>query len=245
MLIDLSSEHKHSLSSAELSVIDWLNSHEDVLADYSISEIADASFTSPATVSRAIRKCGYSGIAEVRYRASAKIDYALEGKRINDILSRSLTECQKTIKTLRVDTILRVIHYIRSAEKIYIVARGNTALIGRNFEFQLQLLGYNAYLLSDSQIMRVSEKLFKKDDLVIIFTVKNSTPELEMSAKAAKKKGAALITCCCIQGTSLEQYSDISVFGLDKNTSVIEDFNIMSHLPLQIISRVLIDYLTL
>lgn len=174
------------------------------------------------------------------------MNYIVEGKIVNEIFEKSITECKKTIEALDVDMILRVIRYIRFSEKIYILARGTTALIARDFEFQLQLLGYNAFVLSDSQIMRNSKKLFKENDIVMIFTLKNSTPELEMSAKFAKEVGATVITCCCIQGTSLEKYSDLSILGgRKKNNSMIEEFNVMSRLPLHIIARTLIDYLTL
>ena len=216
MLTEIKEREKQSLTSAELNV------------------------------SRAIRKCGFSGIAEMKYKISSQMNYIVEGKIVNEIFEKSITECKKTIEALDVDMILRVIRYIRFSEKIYILARGTTALIARDFEFQLQLLGYNAFVLSDSQIMRNSKKLFKENDIVMIFTLKNSTPELEMSAKFAKEVGATVITCCCIQGTSLEKYSDLSILGgRKKNNSMIEEFNVMSRLPLHIIARTLIDYLTL
>ena len=82
-----------------------------------------------------------------------------------------------------------MIRYIRFSEKIYILARGTTALIARDFEFQLQLLGYNAFVLSDSQIMRNSKKLFKENDIVMIFTLKNQILQnWKMSAKFVKRK---------------------------------------------------------
>lgn len=245
MLIELTKEQEAVLTASERDVIHWLNENETLIPDRSINEIADESFTSPATVSRAIRKCGFSGIAEMKYKVSAKMNYVVEGQIVNEIFHRTLEECKKTVETMNVETILRVIQHIKCSEKIYILARGTTALIARDFEFQLQLLGYNAYLMSDSQIMRSSKKLFKKDDLVIVFTVKNSTPELELSVKYAKENGAVVITCCCISGTSLEQYSDLFVFGGKKNNNIIEEFNIVSRMPLHIISKTLIDYLML
>lgn len=245
MLIELTNEQAAALTATERDVIHWLNENEKKIPERSINEIADESFTSPATVSRTIRKCGFSGIAELKYKVSAKMNYVVEERIVNEIFNRTLTECQKTIQSMNVDTILKVIQHIKCSEKIYILARGTTAWIARDFEFQLQMLGYNAYLMSDSQIMRKSKKLFKKDNLVIIFTVKNSTPELELSARHAKENGAVVITCCCISGTSLERYSDLSVLGGKKNNNIIEEFNIVSRMPLYIISRILIDYLML
>lgn len=245
MLIELTKEQKQKLTSSEQEVVDWLNENEQKIPDYSINQIADESFTSTATVSRTIRKAGFNGIAELKYRVSAKMNYIVEEKVVNEIFERSMTECRKTIEALDADTILRVIRYIKFSEKIYIIARGTTKLIARDFEFQLQMLGYNAYVLSDSQILKISYKLFKKDDLVIIFTVKNSTPELELAAKYAKQQGGKVVTCCCVSGTSLERYSDLAVLGGSKNNSIIEEFHIVSRLPLHIISRTLVDYLML
>ena len=65
------------LSESEKHVIDYINEHEKQLSELSITTIAQKSFTSLATVSRAIRKCGYSGIAEMRYSLSNKKEDAL------------------------------------------------------------------------------------------------------------------------------------------------------------------------
>lgn len=119
--------------------------------------------------------------------------------------------------------------YNKAEQQIWIIARRTTALIARYFEFQLQMHGYNAYVMSDSQIMKISKKLFQKNDLVMIFTVKNITPELEICAKSAKENGAVVVTCCCIQGTSLEQYSALSILGGGKkNNHIIKEFNVPS-----------------
>lgn len=190
MLTEIKEREKQSLTSAELNVIDWINENEEKIPDMSINEIADASFTSPATVSRAIRKCGFSGIAEMKYKISSQMNYIVEGKIVNEIFEKSITECKKTIEALDVDMILRVIRYIRFSEKIYILARGTTALIARDFEFQLQLLGYNAFVLSDSQIMRNSKKLFKENDIVMIFLIKKQYSRIGNVSKICKRSGS-------------------------------------------------------
>lgn len=245
MLIEITDTEKRQFTQTELSVIDWLNAHENELYELTISEIADRMFTSPATVSRTIQKSGFSGIAQLRFKAASKNHYIEDGKAANKIINNLLDECQETIENISVDTILQITHHIKTAKNIYLIARGNTSLIARYFEFQLQLLGYSSFVLSDALIMQLADKLVKKDDLVIIFTVKNSTPELEIAARHAKEQEATVITCCCTNGTSLEQYSDVYAYCRQKNTHVIEGFDMMSNLPLHLISRIIIDYLML
>ena len=245
MLIEITEAEKKQFTSTEIAVIDWLNEHENRIYELSISEIAVETYTSPATVSRTIRKCGFSGIAEIRFKASSKNNYIEDGKIANEVINNLLLECKETIEGFETDTILQIIHHIKAAKKIYLIARGNTTLIARYFEFQLHLLGYNAFVLSDAMILKLADKLVTKDDLIMIFTVKNSTPELAIAAELAKKQEATVITCSCINGTPLEQYSDVYAFCRQTNTHVIEDFDMMSNLPLHLISRVIIDYLML
>lgn len=245
MLIEITDTEKEQFTPTELIVIDWLNEHENKIYEFTISEIADKTFTSPATVSKTIKKCGFSGIAQLRFKASSKNHYIEDGKVANEVINNLLEECKETIENITVDTILQIIHHIKTAKKIYLIARGNTALIARYFEFQLQLLGYSAFVLSDALIMQLADKLITKDDVVIIFTVKNSTPELEIAARHAKDQEATVITCCCTKGTSLEQYSDVYAYCRQKNTHVLEGFDMMSNLPLHLISRIIIDYLML
>lgn len=245
MLIELTKEQEDRLTSAEYKVMQWINEHEEKIPEYSINRIADESYTSPATVSRAIRKCGFLGIAELKYKISAKLNYVAEEKVVNEIFCRTLDECKESIESIEVDKILRIVRYIKFSEKIYLIARGTTALIAKDFELQLQLLGYNAYVISDAVILKMSKKIFKKNNLVIIFTMKNSTPELEITSRNAKEAGATVVTCCCIKGTSLEQHSDITICVGKKNNKIIEEYNISSRLPLQIISKTLTEYLIL
>lgn len=245
MIVEITEELESGLTEAKRQVIEYINQHEDQFLKLTITELAEKSFTSPPTVSRAVRKCGYNGLSELRYKLSAMIEDMVEGEIVNEIFQKSVTECMKTIEILKAETILKVVRFIKTAQKIYIIARGSTAWIAKDVELQLQLLGYNAYMLSDSEVMKKSDKLFRHGDLIIIFSIKNSTPELLLTAQNAKKVGANVVTCCCLPKTDLEDYSDLSVLGYNQRNKTIEDFDIVSRLPLQIIARTLIDYLNL
>lgn len=245
MTIDITDEKLKQLTPTERQVIEYINHNEEKILQMSITDIAETSFTSSPTVSRAIKKCGFKGISELRYKISADLESIPEGKIVNQIFEKSMMECRKTLEILKPETILEVIRYMKRAKKIYIVAGGTTAWILRDFEFQLQLLGYNAYLLSDIGVMEKADKLFTDNDLIMIFTIKNSIPELSICAENAKKMGAKVVVCCCRTKTILEQFADVSVFGYDQRQKTIEEFDVVSRLPLEIVVKTLEDYLIL
>ena len=66
MLIEISKEIADRLSKTELGVVRFMNENENKISELSIVEIAFETFSSPSTVSRAIRKCGLNGFNELR-----------------------------------------------------------------------------------------------------------------------------------------------------------------------------------
>ena len=162
---------------------------------------------------------------------------------VDDILQNSYVECMKTIERIDTSEILKLVEYIRAARKIHIVARGVTRLTAQEFEFQLQCQGFNVYAHWDSQVMKRLDELVKSDDLVIIFSIHNSTPELGIATKLAKKVGAAVAICCCEEGTDLEQYADVKLIGYSVPIIPKKALGCTSRIPLQIMGRTVIEYL--
>ena len=130
MIIKLDDKVKSELTNSEEQVIKYINENESKLVNMSIVDIAEETFTSPATVSRAIKKCGLNGFIELRYTLSKKNKKEDDSKDINEIFSKSLIETRQTIENLSVNSILEVLELIKKSEKIIVLARGLTELVG-------------------------------------------------------------------------------------------------------------------
>lgn len=246
MIIQIDKKLYQSLSDVEKTVIDYLNKHEDKIPFMSITSIAERTFTSSATVSRTIQKCGFQGISELRYKIATQDKEKDESPYVvNNILAKSFRECKKTIDNICVTSILQAIEYIKGANRIFIFARGFTALIAEEFQMYLQLLGYNAIIVKDVMWMNNTDKIVTEKDTVIFLSVRNSTPELAVSARAAKRCGAKVITCCCKSPSELENFSDICIIGHAEQIMKAGGQTVYSRIPLLIITRTIIEYIGL
>lgn len=243
MVIEISNEMLEKLTATEKSVVNYINLNESKLANMSIVDVAEESFTSPATVSRTIKKCGLEGFSELRYKISAREDYNKDSKKVNEILGKSLIEVTKTIENISISKVLEVVKLIKESKRIYILARGLTELVAQEFNLKLQLLGYNAFLIVDPNIMKKISKTLKKEELVIIFSLRCGTAELVEAAKNSSEVGAKIVTCCCVKGTEIEKLSNVTLVGYKQSRTSIKEFEVTSRLPLYIISRAIIDYL--
>ena len=129
MVITMDSREK--MTSSEEAVIHYINKNKDKISELSITDIAENSFTSPATVSRTIRKCGFHNISELRYQLSSDSSLKNESFLINDILKKSYEECTKTISELDITSVLEITTLIHSARKIFIISKGLTSLMAQ------------------------------------------------------------------------------------------------------------------
>ena len=232
------------LTTAEQLAIDYINENENIIAELTITDIARLAYVSPLAVSRAIRKCGVMNMTDMRCKLAAG-EVTKKNFVVNEILDKSYMDCVKTIERIDTAAILKVIELIHSARIIHVLAGGTTRLVAEEFEFQLQSQGYNAYLQCDSGVMKRMEGLVTSEDLVIIFTVRNDTPDLIIGAETVKKQGGTLVVCCCEEGTTLEQFADIMIYGYSQRIYPKRGFDTTSRLGLQVIVRTIVEYLAL
>ena len=245
MLIRIDQDFHEHLTDTEKAVISFLNSNVDKISTMSISDVAEQTFSSPATVSRTIKKCGISGFAELRYLISKESKEERDDVSVNEIFNKSMLEVSNTIDHLSIETILAAVKEIRSANRVYLLSRGLSELVAKEFALKLQLIGVNVFEDSDPLIMQEITSHVKKKELVIIYSLSGKTPELLKAAENAASLGARIITITCGDpGVPLARIAHVAVYGYKHKHVSITSVDATSRLPLYVISRILIDYIT-
>lgn len=197
MLIKIDHAFHERLTPTEKQVINFINMNVDKISNMSILDVAEQTFSSPATVSRTIKKCGIGGFAELRYLLSQQTDEHKSSIEVNEIFKKSLQEVTNTIDHLSIDTILKVVDLLKNANRIYILSRGLTELVAQEFGLKLQILGYNIFSISDPAIMQKITNEIKQDELLFVFSLSGHTEELISSVENAVSLGAKIVCCTC------------------------------------------------
>ena len=234
---------EYKLSEAERAVVEYIRKQQCIINLLTITDIAGGAYVSNATVSRAIRKCGFSSLSEMKFRLAEDAKDNKQTYEMNRILSKSYTECLETIKSIDIPTVVEVTELIRSARTVYLLANGLTALVANEFAVQLQCQKVNVCLISDSEMMRKLDLLCGEDDLVLILSVKNSTPELCIAARHGNKKGSKVVSLCCTHGTELDTVSDLVIYGHSESIHSNRIFGGTSRIGLMMITRTIVEYM--
>ena len=191
MLIKIDHDFLNKLTDTEKNVISFINSNAEKISNMSISDVAEATYSSPATVSRTIKKCGISGFAELRYMLTQHTEVKQDTTDINEIF-KSLTEISNTIDQLSIDTILKAVEEIQKAEKIFVFSKGLSNQVASEMTLKLQVLGKCVILNTDSNIMQELSGHSDSTSVVILFSMSGSTPELISAAERASMMGARI-----------------------------------------------------
>lgn len=244
MIIELNQESILRLSKTEVEIIRFINENEERLHDLSIVDIAFETFSSPSTVSRAIRKCGMSGFNELRYKTLLHTRNK-EVVNIGEIFNKSLIEAQNVIEQVSITSILESIEILKNASRVFVLGRGLSEYVADEFAFKLQLLNINAVSIKDPNIMKQRAKTIHSSECLFIFSLNGKTVELIDSAKLANLNGCKIINCCCSDHSELNQYASINLIGYKHAHQAITEYEVSSRVPLSIISRLIIDYMAI
>lgn len=244
MLIHVNQDVLSSLSKTELEVIQFINANASSLATLSIVDIAFETYSSPATVSRAIRKCGLNGFNELRYKITTEnTDNSVQN--VGEIINKSMIEVQRLVEQISIADILQVIRLLKESKRIYVLARGLSEYVAQEFSFKLQLLGFDSVFMDDPNIMRIKSQELKQEECIFIFSLNGQTKELVESAKNAKAMGAKIISCFCGDTSPLGELSDYSLIGYQHPHIAIPTYEVSSRVSLSMVARIIIDYIAI
>lgn len=183
---------KNDFTGVECEIADYILAHADEVTTMSIGALAQAAYTSNATIIRLCHKVGVAGYRDFRIELARELEKRLLERRTIDVdtpvlPNQETAEIMSNIAALSkqaVDTcyasvsttdVRRIALAIRRAHHVYLYARGDSNLSTRLFANQLMKLGIfciDAMGLAEGP---ANANTAQKGDLAIIVTYSGST----------------------------------------------------------------------
>ncbi|WP_164667730.1 MurR/RpiR family transcriptional regulator [Virgibacillus doumboii] len=248
MIFDISPEKYNTLSESERYLLKYIYDHLNEISKMSIVNLSDRANVSTATIVRLMKKIGYDGYTSFKYSIREKLSDPEDHTELEDIdrkikqaIIKNEHEVVKTIQMQSIGMIEDAIQKIRDAEKIYIFARGFSEMIASEMTTKLQLLEKSCEMHNDPNIIRLKSKKLKEKELGIFVSLSGETKELVEACKNLRINNIGTITLTAKMDSSLANMSEITFLGYKDSHSYFPDYEVRSRLPLQVISRILLD----
>lgn len=231
-------ENTQYLNKSDNEILSYCIQNNEKVSDMKVQEVAQALYTSPASVIRFCKKLGFSGFSE--FKAALKMEVHRKSKtqtsEINSI--DFLKDISKTIQLIPEETIEEILKLIHTRKRIELFAVGSSRTVANEFAKRLQLVKKSAYCYDDSTLMNISAKQLGEDDLVIALSVSGETSLVIAAANMAKSRGAALVSMTNLGSNTLSDVADINLYV--KSTHFIkEEIEVRSRVQLLILCEYL------
>ncbi len=219
-------KNKEALSMAERAVLDYLIENKAVLKNFSVDKIAEAAYTSPASVVRMCKKLGYRGFKDFKIDfilANSKVEIP-ETKEYTDVILSKDTNCgvsaiendikalEETLKLYDDDLVTKAANIIMQARKILIFGKGSSFLVCKDFEMKLRRINRFAIAQGESHEQLVDATFLNQKDVVIFVSNSGKTKEIISAALLAKDKRAKIISITKIGSSILAELSNVVLY---------------------------------
>lgn len=236
------------LSDSEQYLWNYIERNIIEIPNYSIAELSVEATVSTATIVRTLKKKGYSGYADFKYKLKerrklhedfSQFDQEDEGIRL--VITKNEQEVMRTISMINIQKLEEAIRIITASRRLILFARGFSEMVAQEMMIKFQLTEKYCELFTDPEIIKIMSKKLSPEDAVLFISLNGETPELVNAAQNCQQHNIATLLLTTAGESTLTSLSDVALVGFKSDGSFFPDYEVRSRLPLTILSRILLD----
>lgn len=219
-------KYKEELSMSEKVVLDYLIENKAVLKDFNVEKIAEAAYTSPASVVRMCKKLGYKGFKDFKIDfilANAKVEIpeyveytdvilAKDSHYGKSVIENNIRILEETLKLHDEKSLNSAAKIIMSAHKVLVFGKGSSFLVCKDLEMKLRRINKMCIAQGESHEQLVDASFIGPNDAIICISNSGKTKEIISAALLARDKKAKIISIVKLGSSLLSELSDIVLF---------------------------------
>lgn len=223
---------------AEKKIADYMMEHKADVVDMTVGELAKASGTSDATVSRFCRRCGFKGFHSLKLalarevleeergdvNISNDIDRHDLSQSLQNILANKVAELTETVNMMKPENLEQILDKLEHARMVQLAAVGNTIPVALDGAFKFNQLGIAAVAGDIWESQTAYTFNLGPEDVILIISNSGSSKRLMTLAQGAKENGCMLILITNNSNSPLASISDYRIVTATREKLLTEEF---------------------
>ena len=206
--------------SAERRVAEFILKNPEQVVAQSVSDIAEQSGVSDATVIRLCKHLGYTGFYQMKLQLAHELgrNQLLRGhgsaekpECASDLIKELAASILNISANIDMQALSTCVDRIRQAGTVYFVAAGNSVPVAESLSFRLGRIGIRAVSSQLSEQMIININNGSPNDLVIGVSHSGSSKHVINAFEMARKKGIWAIALTDVKRSSAEQAADVTL----------------------------------
>lgn len=232
---------------AERKVAEYILDHPEDAAQISVTELADLSGTSDATVIRMCKRLGYKGFYQMKLCLSSELGYihlmgqqqtptdSMSDAEVLRLLARNIISMEDNC---RPDTLSTIADTLLHSERVYAVAAGNSIPCAMDFAFRLCRIGIRTTCNPVIETTLNDISLGHEHETLVVFSHSGSSKQVLSAMELARSRGITTVLFTHSSKNSAALMADYSILTYPQ-APLFHHYGIASHL----FENVIIDLL--
>ena len=241
---------------AEKRISDYILTAPAGCVNMTLSELARASGTSEATVSRFCKKLGFDNYRN--FQLSLARDVMEEGRlgmnpngvsldnveqSLENILANKISELTATIKAIEPETLKAVLALLRGAMLIEAVAVGNTIPVAMDAAFKFNQLGLRCITSEIPEKQAAFALTLTPADVLLVISYSGKSRRLMQTVQTARHNGTPVILITNDRSSPLAQLADYVLISANREALLTTQEFSFSRISAIVVVEVLYHFL--
>ncbi|WP_072330173.1 MULTISPECIES: MurR/RpiR family transcriptional regulator [unclassified Paenibacillus] len=225
-IIQMIREQQAGMNRKELELAHFLLEHPHEAVQLSITELAERSGISTATVSRFCRSLMLKGYSDFRMRLGAELAVTPPQSTYQDIVAgnslhsivqaieanhvRSISD---TTRQLDLQAVAAAVDALLGAKRIDLYGVATSGVVALDFQQKLVRIGKVAYYWPDAHMQITSASSLEEGDVAFAISYSGETVETYDALLCAKERGAVTVSLTKFGSNRISQEADIRLFA--------------------------------
>lgn len=256
MLIVEKLKLKNALSETEEGIAEFLLKVGREIGAYSTRNLAEATYTSPATVIRFCKKIGFKGFDEFKEQFLKEIQYMEQQPGDVDVnfpfekgdtlmkaankVSRLYEETVKdTMSLMQHRTLQKATTLMKYSQCIYIFSAGTALNQAESFREKMLKIGKHVAITSNLRYQLYEAGCLSRKDVAMIISYSGETDTILQIAEACKRQSVPIIAITSFGENTLSQYATCKLTISTKESMFQNLGDYSSHISVNLILDIL------
>ena len=256
MLINEKLNMKEGMSEAEAGIAAYVLKQGVEIQRYSTRNLAEATYTSPATIIRLCKKLGFKGfddfkeqyLKELRYldqqagKVDANFPFTSEDtmmKTANSIAKLYTETVEDTMSLLHYGALQRATKLLRYCQNVYVFSAGTAVNQAESFREKMLKIGKHVSICNNLNYQLYEAECLSSRDAAIIISYSGETEKMLQVARECKKNGAPVIAITSMGENSQTQYATCKLIMSTKENIYRNLGDYSSHLSMSLLLDIL------
>lgn len=232
----LINQHYRELNESDLQILSYIIQNKEKCKGMTIIALAQETLTSKSTISRLVKKIGFSGYSEFKY--SLKNETKKEPQQaisyFSDMQKEDINSTLKLFSQTNIEPILKKLH---QAERIFCYGTGwGQKDVLSDLRRSLIVVEKFPIILSSKKELEIASKVtFNKGDLLIVVSLSGDIQEVKEEMNVLTLNGIDILSITSLKNNSLASLATYNLY-FQSTPALLNDIEIFSFLPVFLIT---------